>query len=148
VVRSSEFEMKYHANSQSGTCAPSRTICRTGVLANGPPLGRSLTCPQAYNGHSLAASLNVGPTLKIPSVGEEGVWTIVWTAGKQQQLRRSRQQPEHPYPLRRRSTSPGAAGIEFRMKLGAVRHNDVANLLVADHQAVFLLGQVQRHQQA
>ena len=39
------------------------------------------------------------------------------------------------------------AGIKFGTKSFAVWHDDIASLLIANHQAVFLLGQVERHQQ-
>jgi len=41
-----------------------------------------------------------------------------------------------------------AARVEFCTKPGAERHDDVTGLLITDHQAVFPLGQVQRHQEA
>ena len=44
-------------------------------------------------------------------------------------------------PLRRRSTSLLAAGLEFRTNLGPIRHEDVASLSITYHQAVFQLGQ-------
>lgn len=54
-----------------------------------------------------------------------------------QRLRPARQLPEHPHLLRRCSTSLVASGIEFRTKPGAIWTDDVADLPITDHQAVF-----------
>jgi hypothetical protein len=42
----------------------------------------------------------------------------------------------------------GCSGGEFIAKLNIVRHDDIAGLQIANHQAVLSLSQMERHQQA
>ena len=57
-------------------------------------------------------------------------------------------QAELSHPLRRYPASLVAASGEFIAKLNIVRHDNIAGLQIANHQAVLSLSQMERHQQA
>ena len=55
---------------------------------------------------------------------------------------------ECPYPLRSEPFGYAATLFDLCSKLGAMRHEDVPGLLIANHQAVASFGQVQCNKQA